>query len=79
VGVLWLWESSRGDRKLSSWAAMLETCREHKVGIYVVTHRRLYDMVNGREWKTLAEDRVDSQAESDKTSEWTRQAAWRLA
>jgi DNA invertase Pin-like site-specific DNA recombinase len=74
VNVLWLWESSRGDRKLSSWAAMLETCREQKVRIYVETHRRLYDMANGREWKTLAEDGVDSQAESDKTSERTKRA-----
>ena len=73
VGVLWLWESSRGDRKLSSWAAMLETCREQKVRIYVETHR-LYDMANSREWKTLAEDGVDSQAESDKTSERTKRA-----
>lgn len=47
--VLWLWESSRGDRKLSSSAGMLETFREHKVQIYVETHHRLYDMAIGRE------------------------------
>ena len=72
--VLWLWESSRGDRRLSSWAAMLETCREHKVGIYVETHARLYDMANGREWRTLAEDGVDNAYESEKVSMRTRRA-----
>src|SRR5690349_10188493 len=58
VGVLWLWETSRGDRKLSSWAAMLETCRDKSVKIFVETHGRLYDMANARDWRTLADDGV---------------------
>jgi DNA invertase Pin-like site-specific DNA recombinase len=68
VGVLWLWESSRGDRALSSWSALLDRCREHAVRIYVETHGRLYDMANPRDWRTLAEDGVDSHYESEKTS-----------
>lgn len=64
--VLWLWESSRGDRKLSTWAAMLESCRDAGVRIYVETDRRLYDMARLRDWRSLAEDGVDSEAESEK-------------
>lgn len=74
ASVLWMWESSRGDRTLSSWAAMLETCREHKVRIYVETHSRLYDMANGRDWRTLAEDGVDNAYESEKISSRTIRA-----
>jgi DNA invertase Pin-like site-specific DNA recombinase len=75
VGVLWLWETSRGDRKLSSWAAMLETCRDNNVRIYVETHGRLYDMANARDWRTLAEDGVDNAYESDKVSTRTKRSA----
>jgi DNA invertase Pin-like site-specific DNA recombinase len=68
VGVLWLWESSRGDRTLETWAALLERCRRHGVAIYVETHGRCYDMTNPRDWRTLAEDGVDNAYESDKIS-----------
>jgi site-specific DNA recombinase len=71
---LWLWETSRGDRKLSTWAAMLERCREHKVQVYVETHGRLYDMSNGRDMRTLCEDGVDNAYESDKISDRTVRA-----
>ncbi len=70
--VLWLWESSRGDRTLSTWAALLESCRDHGVRIYVETHGRLYDMANARDFRTLAEDGVDSVWEVDKTSQRVR-------
>jgi site-specific DNA recombinase len=53
---------------------MLETCREHNVGIYVETHGRLYDMANGRDWRTLAEDGVDNAYESEKVSTRTLRA-----
>lgn len=69
--VLILWESSRGDRDAASWLGLLATCRERAVGIYVVTHRRLYDMANPREWRTLAEDGVDNAYESEKIRERT--------
>lgn len=75
VHVLWLWETSRGDRCLSSWAAMLERCRDHAVKVYVETHGRLYDLANGREWRTLAEDGVDNAYESEKTSTRTKRSA----
>jgi site-specific DNA recombinase len=68
VGILWLWESSRGDRTLETWAALLERCRRHGVRIFVETHDRLYDMAVPRDWKVLAEDGIDSAYESDKIS-----------
>lgn len=58
-----------GDRKLSTWARLLEDCRDHAVRIYVETHGRLYDMANSRDWRTLADDGVDNEAETNKTSE----------
>jgi len=64
VGILWLWETSRGDRELESWAGLLNRCRKHHVRIYVETHGRLYDMANARDWRTLAEDGVDNAYES---------------
>lgn len=72
VNVLWLWETSRGDRNLTSWSAMLDRCREHDVRIHVETHGRLYDLSRGRDWRTLAEDGVANAAASSDTSDRTR-------
>jgi DNA invertase Pin-like site-specific DNA recombinase len=75
IGVVWLWESSRGDRKLSAWAEFLERCRDAGVLIYVETHGRLYDMTNPRDWRTLAEDGVDNEYESAKIAVRVTRAA----
>lgn len=69
VDVLILWESSRGGRELEGWAGLLNLCRRRRVRIHVVTHRRTYDLENPRDWRTLAEDGVDSAYESEKTRE----------
>lgn len=66
--IVWLWESSRGDRKAYEWLGFLEDCRERGVRIYVETHERLYDPLNARDWKTLAEDGVNNAYASDETS-----------
>ena len=80
AGIIWLWESSRGERRASTWLALLEDCRDHGTLIYVETHGRLYDMKNPRDWRTLAEDGTDSEYESAKTSlQLTRSAAARAA
>ena len=68
LDVVVLWESSRGDRELAGWAQFLNACRENQTRIYITTHGRLYDMANGRDWRNLAEDGVDSGYESEKTS-----------
>jgi len=72
--VVWLWESSRGDRRASTWLAFLEDCRDRRVRIYVETHGRLYDMANPRDWRVLAEDGTDNEYESEKTALRVRRA-----
>jgi DNA invertase Pin-like site-specific DNA recombinase len=67
-GVLWIWESSRGDRDAEQWMGLLRRCRTSRVLIYVETHERLYDMSRPRDWRTLADEGVDSHYESEKTS-----------
>ena len=80
AGIIWLWESSRGERRASAWLALLEDCRDHGTLIYVETHGRLYDMANPRDWRTLAEDGTDSEYESAKDSQrCVRSAAQRAA
>lgn len=60
VGVLVLWESSRGDRKLSEWAGLLDLCRDTGTLIHVISHERTYNLANHRDWKTLASEGVDN-------------------
>lgn len=69
VDMLILWEPSRGDRELERWAGLLNLCRRRGIRIHVVVHRRTYDLDNARDWRTLAEDGVDSAYESEKTRE----------
>jgi len=68
LDILVLWESSRGDRDLPTWVQLLATCRERGVRIRITSHERTYDVRNGRDWKSLAEDGIDSAYESEKTS-----------
>lgn len=70
-GMLALWESSRGDRTLSTWAGFLELCRRKNVLIRILSHGRTYDMRNRRDWRTLADEGVDAADESEKISERT--------
>lgn len=68
VGVVVLWESSRGDRKLTEWSAFLDECRSKNVLLHVVSHHRTYDLSIPRDWRTLAEDGVDNAYESERIS-----------
>jgi len=74
IVVLWVWESSRGERELERWARLLNLCREHGVLVRVGTHRRTYDVRVPRDWRTLAEEGIDSAYESEKTSLRVRRA-----
>lgn len=67
--LLWLWESSRGSRKVSEWVVLLELCEQHGVVFYVHTHGRTYDPGNARDRRTLLEDAVDAEWETAKSSE----------
>lgn len=69
VDVLILWESSRGDRTLTTWSGLLDLCRDLGVKIHVVDHRRTYDLTVPRDWKTLADEGVNNAYSSEETRE----------
>jgi site-specific DNA recombinase len=71
-GVLMLWESSRGDRKPAKWMEMLDLCRDRKVLIHITSDGRTYDMSRRRDWRSLADEGVNSADESEKISERIR-------
>lgn len=79
VDVVILWEPSRGDRTLASWALFLDLCREHDVKIHATSHRRTYDLRNARDMRSLSEDGVDSAYESDRLSERVRRGTGKAA
>lgn len=70
--VVVLWESNRGDRKLTEWSAFLDLCRDRGVLVRVVSHERTYDVRNHRDWKTLAEDGVSNAHYSEQLSSVVR-------
>jgi DNA invertase Pin-like site-specific DNA recombinase len=72
---LWLWESSRGSRKVGEWVTLIELCEQQRVKIHVTTHNRTYDPSNGRDRRSLLEDAVDSEYESGKISQRLKRAA----
>ena len=72
---LWLWESSRGSRKVGEWVTLIELCEQQQVKIHVTTHNRTYDPSNGRDRRSLLEDAVDSEYESGKISARLKRAA----
>lgn len=77
--LLYLWESSRGSRKVGEWVTLIDLCEEAGVLIRVTTHGRTYDPRNGRDRRTLLEDAVDSEYESYKVSARTRRTAAAMA
>lgn len=74
LDVLVLWEPSRGSRELEAWAALLNACRIRGVLIHITSHNRTYDVREARDWRTLAEEGVDSGYESEKGSVRVRRA-----
>ncbi|MGW4525122.1 recombinase family protein [Amycolatopsis sp. NPDC004378] len=69
-----LWESSRGSRKVSEWAHLIELLADRKMKVWVHTHGRVYDMTRARDRRTLQEDAVDSEYESAKTSDRSKRS-----
>ncbi|MGW2938594.1 recombinase family protein [Streptomyces sp. NPDC001156] len=64
--LLWLWESSRGSRRVGEWVTLIELCEENAVRVYVTTHGRVYNPADPRDRRSLLEDAVDSEYESAK-------------
>lgn len=74
AGILMIWESSRGSRKVSEWVELIELCEKAHVQIHVTTHGRTYDPANARDRRSMLEDSVDSEYESAKISARSRRA-----
>jgi DNA invertase Pin-like site-specific DNA recombinase len=72
---LWLWESSRGSRRVGEWVSLIELCEQQNVRIHVTTHNRTYDPANGRDRRSLIEDATDAEYESSKISTRAKRAA----
>ena len=70
--VLVLWETTRGDRTLASWATLLDRCRERGVLIHVISDERTYDPRRARDYRDLATAGVDGSYESDRSAERVR-------
>jgi site-specific DNA recombinase len=72
--VLIMWESSRGSRRVSEWARLIDLCEDREVKIFVTSDVKLYDPSDGRDRKALHDDASDAEYESDKTSKRSRRA-----
>lgn len=70
--VVVLWEVSRGDRDDLGWLGFLHMCREIGILIHITSHGHTYDVRRRRDYKTLAEEGLDSADESAKISERIR-------
>jgi DNA invertase Pin-like site-specific DNA recombinase len=68
LDIVILWEPSRGSRKLADWSEFLDDCRAAHCKVYVTAYDHLYDLENARDWRSLAEDGIDSGFESEKNS-----------
>lgn len=70
-----LWEGSRGSRKVSEWAQLLDLLAERHKLVWIHTHGRMYDPTNHRDRRTLLEEAVDAEYETGKSSDRLRRDA----
>lgn len=70
--ILWLWESSRGSRRMGEWTTLLDLCEDHGILIHVTSHERTYNPANYRDRETLLSDGVNSEIEARRLSARTR-------
>lgn len=75
IDLLYLWEPSRGSRRVSEWVTLIELAEAKHVLIRVTSHGRTYDPANPRDRRSLLEDAVDSEYESGKVSVRVKRAA----
>ncbi|MFZ3595829.1 recombinase family protein [Streptomyces sp. BH104] len=73
--VLVLWENSRGSRRVSEWAVLIELLEEQGVLVFITTDDRLYDPSRAADRKVLQSGAIDSEQEALKTSTRTRRTA----
>lgn len=72
LDVLVLWKSARGSRDEIEWLTMLRTCRDRGIVIHVMADQRTYDPRKSRDWKTLADDGINSAYYTEELSENVR-------
>jgi len=68
-GVVVVWETSRSSRRMAPFVELLDICRELGVLIHVTSHERTYDPRKWRDRKSLLEDGVKAEADSEETSQ----------
>ncbi|WP_345127068.1 recombinase family protein, partial [Streptomyces chiangmaiensis] len=73
--VLVLWENSRGSRRVSEWAILIELLEEKGVQVFITTDDRLYNPARPADRKVLQSAAIDSEQEALKTSARTRRTA----
>lgn len=77
--VVVLWEPARGSRELIGWISFLDMCRDTGILIHITVHDRTYDVRKRRDYKTLAEEGLDSADESEKGRDRVHRAMESLA
>ena len=68
LDIVVMWAANRGGRELEEWARFLNACGVARIRIFVTSEGRLYDLAIARDWKSLAEDGIDSAYDSEKIS-----------
>lgn len=68
LGVVVVWEASRGSRDAEKWLGFLRECRVAGCLIHVVSHERTYNPAIPRDWETLAQEGIKSEAEANQIS-----------
>jgi len=66
LDIIYLWETTRGSRKAGDWIDFIDLCRDREVLIHVTNHGRTYDMTIRRDRKTLVEEGIDAEDDSEK-------------
>jgi DNA invertase Pin-like site-specific DNA recombinase len=69
LDVLVMWEASRSARRMAPFVELLDACRERGVLIHVTSHERTYDPRKWRDRKSLLDDGVKAEADSEETSQ----------
>ena len=69
---LCLWENSRGSRRVSEWALLLDLLAEHGLLVWIHSHGRMLNPRNHRDRREMLNEAVDSEYESGKTSDRLR-------
>ncbi len=68
VDIIVMWDTSRGDRKVATWAAFVDQCRDAGVLLHATSHRRTYDPRIPRDWRVLMDDGVEAAYDSEAKS-----------